>query len=427
MIESYFSGETPKGFKLKMVQVFFRHGDRLRDSQIIEPESCFIDTSLFENDDILERFVRTMTKFTGKRQTGSSFNRWPLFPNKTECPAASLTGIGAAQLIRLGQYFRNKYLTPSGMFSDEIPLTSQIYTGSTLFERTYQSAIAFLFGLLEQEEFNLTKLHIDQTNVFLCFKEDIYAKKFNYPPIWYLFQQMSKIRNGYLNVTGEKFTYLGYMYVIILTYCRNRPKTCLPEKSTMCFTSNDFDMIWENFGKENKYVHEHSPDKKYFYAAYYTVMTQIVDQMTNRINNANLTKLVIRSSHDRTLITFLKVFGVNGNWIRYAGRIVLELFESDIDKIDNAPEQDINNVQYGQKHNHLNDTSSQNSKAQRPYNDSHKHYIKFFYDGEDLTESITFCKGKTFKGLCEFSLFYDFVYKEMSQIDEEMDPNDTVA
>ena len=96
MIESYFSGETPKGFKLKMVQVFFRHGDRLRDSQILEPESCFIDTSLFENDDILERFVRTMTKLTGKRQTGSSFNRWPLFPNKTECPAASLTGIGAA-------------------------------------------------------------------------------------------------------------------------------------------------------------------------------------------------------------------------------------------------------------------------------------------------------------------------------------------
>ena len=58
---------------------------------------------------------------------------------------------------------------------------------------------------------------------------------------------------------------------------------------------------------------------------------------------------------------------------------------------------------------------------------SYKQYIMCFYDGEDLTESITFCKGKTFKGLCEFSLFYYFVYKEMSQIVEEMDPNDTVA
>ena len=58
---------------------------------------------------------------------------------------------------------------------------------------------------------------------------------------------------------------------------------------------------------------------------------------------------------------------------------------------------------------------------------SYKHYIKCFFGGEDLTESKTFCKCKTFEGLCEFSLLYDFVYKEMSQIIEEMDPNDTVA
>ena len=411
-----------------MVQVFFRHGDRVHDGETLKPESCFMNTSLFENDDILERYVKTVTEFTGKQPTGSYFNRWLHFPYDTKCLPGSLTDIGVAQLIRLGQYFRNKYLTPSGMFSNDIPLTSQIYTGSSLFRRTYQSAIAFLFGLLEQTEFNLTKLQMDITDMFLCLKEGIYKKKCNASPAVYLDQQLSKIRQGYLNsantsfVTREISTVLEFMYLIILTYCRNRPQLCLPNNSKICFTSNEFNMVWENFDKENRYVHENSPDIKYFYEAYYTVMAQIVDQMYNRIINAEQTKLVVYSNHDRILISFLKVFGIDGNWIRYAGRIVLELYES---KMDNNTPGQTNDIQEEQNNNfnHVNDTKShysdtytQSSETQRQYHNArHKHYIKFFYDGKDLTESVTFCKGKTFEGLCEFSLFHDFVYTEMQQ------------
>ena len=418
-----------------MVHILFRHGDRVHDGETLKPESCFINTSLFENDDILERFVKTMTEFTGKQHRGSYFNGWLHFPNYVKCLPGSLTGIGVAQLIRLGQYFRYKYLTPSGMFSNDIPLTSQIYTGSSLFRRTYQSGIAFLFGLLEQTEFNLTNLQIDLTDMFLCLKEGIYMKKCNASPAVYLDQQLSKIRQGYLNsantsfVTQEISTILEFMYLIILTYCRNRPQLCLPNNSTICFTSNDFNMVWENFDKENRYVHEHSPDIKYFYKSYFTVMTQIIDQMSNRINNADQTKLVVYSNHDRTLISFLKVFGVDGNWIRYAGRIVLELYESNMDNHtpgqtnDIQEEQNNNYGKYIHTHNHVNDTKShysdtfsQNSETQRQFHNArHKHYIKFFYDGKDLTELVIFCKGKTFKGLCEFSLFYDFVYTEMQQ------------
>ena len=132
-------------------------------------------------------------------------------------------------------------------------------------------------------------------------------------------------------------------------------------------------------------MHDNLPDIKYFYTVFYPVMTQIVDQMNNLINQDDQTKLVVYSNHDSTLFLFLKVFGIEGNWIRYAGRIVLELFEY---KIDNTPGKN---------------------------NYKHKHYFKYLYDGNDLTESVTFCKGKTFRGLCEFSLLYDFVYKEMQQ------------
>ena len=45
-----------------------------------------------------------------------------------------------------------------------------------------------------------------------------------------------------------------------------------------------------------------------------------------------------------------------------------------------------------------------------------KYYFRIFYEGDDITQYVIFCIGKTFRGLCEFSLFYDFVYSKMSQL-----------
>ena len=389
-----FSGKTPDGFKLKMVHLFFRHGDRMPFSSFVSktntPESCFVNTSLFGNDDILQRYVTTMTSFTGKQPTGSSF-KWAIFPNQTKCSSGGLTGIGAAQLVRLGQYFRHKYLTLSRMFSNEIPLTSQIYAGSSKWTRTYQSLTAFLFGLLEQSDFNLTKLKIAHSGHYdLCFNEGSYKKECKFFQARNLSFQINRLRKEHRrNLADTSFvthrTFNNLIETIGFTYCHNRSKICLPKNSTICFTSNDFNKIWVNFDRENRYVHDNLPDIKYFYTVFYPVMTQIVDQMNNLINQDDQTKLVVYSNHDSTLFLFLKVFGIDGYWIRYAGRIVLELFEYNI---DNTPGKN---------------------------NNKHKHYIKFLYDGKDLTESVTFCRGRTFRGLCEFSLLYDFVYKEMQQ------------
>ena len=444
MFACVFSGVTPEGFKLKMVQVFFRHGDRMSFKSFTRKtnpaeKSCFVNTSLFGNDDILQRYVTTMTAFTGKQPTGSFFENKDIFPNYTVCPSGGLTGIGVAQLVRLGQYFRQKYLTQlSGMFSNEISLTSQIYAISTRWSRTYQSLTAFLFGLLEQTEFNLTKLYTARSDRNLCLKEGYYKRecKFfrakNFSSQFHVSRLRKEYRRNSANISFPKRGNFQYFVEVIgFTYCHTRPKVCLPHNSTTCFTLNDFNKIWEHFYRENRYVQEHSPDIKYFYAAYYAVMTQIVDQMYNRIINAEQTKFVVYSNHDTQLLQFLKVFGIDGIWIRYAGRIVIELFESNIKNEQNKDIQDQHthkNGWYNETKNHFNNTEShfndiysQNRATLSRVNNKHKHYIKFFYDGKDFTESVTFCKGRTFRGLCEFSLLYDFVYKEMRQEIKKID------
>ena len=129
-VNIYVSGKTPEEFKLKMVQILFRHGERLPLTKFvsahIKGEDCYVNTSLFGNDDTLDNFLKTMTEYSGKQPPGNYLKNWKLFPNIGDAPKGSLTGIGAAQHVRLGQYIRDKYLTTSTIFSREIPLDSQM-------------------------------------------------------------------------------------------------------------------------------------------------------------------------------------------------------------------------------------------------------------------------------------------------------------
>ena len=143
-------------------------------------------------------------------------------------------------------------------------------------------------------------------------------------------QQISRIRRTYFNknsalkgVYTEVTGLVDLVEIISLTYCHNRTEVCLPKPRKLCFNSSDFDRIWDDFYSENRFVYEHSSDMKYYYASYYPFMTKIADRIHNNINNNDPTKLVIYSGHDNTLIGLLQIFGYDGTWIRFAGRIVI--------------------------------------------------------------------------------------------------------
>ena len=421
-----FVGEIPEGFQLRMVHILFRHGDRMpyfkgHDSTQYTSQDCDVNTNIFGRDDILKQFVQTMTKFAGKQPPGSNFTNFDLYPNRLKCGSAYLTGTGAAQLVQLGKYFREKYITQSGLFSRNMPLTSQLYTCSSKKNRAYQSMIGFLYGFFGSTHFNLTNFNIVSSNHFFCSHDQpdqIKCYTLNGKIIKKIKDQRrrtyflsrtsrnfikslkeSKEANSSSNFAATRisdfkqlvkkistinsFTELADM--ISLTYCRNRSKLCLKDQAG-CLLSNLFNRIWEKFDQENKYVNENPPEAKHVYATYYPILSKIADRAKDYISGKGQygKKLFVYSGHGTSTHALLQILGFETNGlVPYAGRIVIELYES----------------------------SSKNST----FNEN-KHYIRIFYNGDDITQYVTFCKGKTFSGLCEISLLYDFVYIKMHQL-----------
>ena len=394
-----FSGVAFEGFKLRMVHILFRHGERLTyirsGVKLTKPEDCLVDTGLFGKDETLNTFVRTMTEFAGKQQHGNYFKNWELFPNQPACPKTSLTGIGAIQHLKLGQYFRDKYLTQSTIFDKETPLTSQIYTCTSETTRTYQSAIAFLYGFLATPYFNLTNLKISPADHYFCSVKLPMEKTCGCKYGKLLDRKLSKLRNTYFTSTiktdkhilksvqdsgfGDILPYYALIDVFSHPACHNRFDLCSSDDSSTCWTKGHFQQLWEKFEHETRYVVEHSKNITYYYTAFYPLMAEIADRLNDHVNGRSKEKLVVYSGHDISLMALLYMLGLDGNWISYAGRIVIELYEYDSN------------------------------------NDTDTYYIRILYSGEDLTQNVKFCKGKTFKGLCKLSLFYDFVFNEMLQ------------
>ena len=381
-----------------MVHVLLRHGERHTYIPSVnympQREDCKIAADLIKRDESLKTFVQTMKQFTRKQPLGNYFQNWNLFPNRSKCSRARLTGIGALQHLKLGQYFRDKYLTLSTIFNKEVALTNQIYTVSSETKRTYQSAIAFLYGFLTQSDFNLTTLNISHADHYFCsLKLSRENCDCQYGKIWereiynfrntYFYKLKAKNNQIVTFLENSGFGRITPFYALIdlfhLAICRDRIRMCSNDDKTICLKEEHLKQIWEKFNSEIKYVVKKSKNSIYYYIALYPLMAEIVNRLNDHTKGRSQERLVVYLGHDIPLMSFLDILEVGGSWIRYAGRIVLELYESEA------------------------------------YNDPDKHYIRILYNGKDVTQFVKFCKEKTNKGLCNFSLLYDFVFNKMLQ------------
>ena len=408
----YFVGGVPEGFQLRMVHILFRHGERLPKNSHASTQhtlqDCAVNTNVFERDDTLKGFVHTMTKFAGKQPLGSYFKKYDLFPNEKNCGRKDLTGTGAAQLVKLGKYFRGKYLTQSVLFSREIPLTDQLYICSSETARTYQSMIGFLYGFFNSTHFNLTNFNIFSSDHNFCSYDQPAQIKCNTKKGKVLRKEIDLRRSSYflssasreflksLKVSKANSTrifcgtrigcYKQLADMISLTYCRNRPKLCSNDQAD-CLHSSHFNGIWEKLYQENIFVNENPPEAKHYYATYYPILSKIVDRSKDYINakaGHNGKKLFVYAGHNTSIFALLHILGLDGGrLINYASRITIELFE---------------------------ETSKNKTIIENKY------YFRIFFEGVDITQYVIFCVGKTFRGLCEFSLLYDFVYNKMSPL-----------
>ena len=391
-----FSGDSPAGYKLESVHVFIRHGDRSPMHSIRGYDNPDLSCLFHSTDELnprLASYIPTMIAYRRRENPKSSFKSWSLYPTRTFCEGAQLTGFGAHQQLVSGDYLHNKYIQKWQLFGEEFS-PDQLLVKSTEYSRTYQSIIAFLFGILPR--FNLTELHIErfQSTVF-CSEKETGIKC--YCPRAFEYKQKSDRLMGAIDRNNSNYSslvthlsdifavprhqlpWLSAMWDILMSPgCHNLSLPC--GSTGKCVTPSLIQRIGnvlkeEELSRINPQTDFHF--YKYAHIAMFPVLLEVAKRMENTTKQRTPIKLAVYSGHDITLTPLAAVLGINmGEWPPYASRIVFELY----------------------------------SKA---VSSGRRHFIRILYNGKDVTSKVIFCRDRTINGMCHLKYFIDFVSEDI--------------
>jgi 2-phosphoxylose phosphatase len=128
----------------------------------------FLDSS---NQDEGRHYVADVHSVVRLNNSKSShlFHRFGMYPNSTVCSGAQLTVKGTVQMLRLGKFLRSRYpaVHDSSVSSDAKSFVPRIFIRSTEYPRTFQSAVALVYGFsgvsaLFSSRFETTR------NIYFC-------------------------------------------------------------------------------------------------------------------------------------------------------------------------------------------------------------------------------------------------------------------
>jgi hypothetical protein len=159
---------APPAYRLIGVVLVVRHGDRSPMYTLPNHVGPLLSCTMLPaaspsagnrspvwkfSDDVGEvhQYVTAMQSVIRLNSSQSSklFHRFGLYPRSTVCTGAQLTAKGAVQIFRLGKFLRSRYqaLLESSVRAGEHEVTPRIYVRSTEYPRTFQSAVALVYGL----------------------------------------------------------------------------------------------------------------------------------------------------------------------------------------------------------------------------------------------------------------------------------------
>lgn len=164
------TGLAPPIYRLVGVVMVMRHGDRspmyalpnhvgprlscaLVPTPATSARSKLPDKLADDSADIVSQYVAAMQSVLQSKSsvpTDKLFHRFGLYPTSPVCYGAQLTASGAVQMLHLGQFLRSRYsaLFDTTISSDtEDQVAPMFYVRSTEYPRTFQSAVALLYGL----------------------------------------------------------------------------------------------------------------------------------------------------------------------------------------------------------------------------------------------------------------------------------------
>lgn len=392
-------GNVSSSYKLVQVHVVVRHGDRspmygvggIRKKLQLD---CTLD-SVWKGQNISEfqSYRSSMEAIWQEAQAGSAALMYGLYPKEKTCMGAQLTGIGAAQHLSNGINLKRIYIDKHQLLQPNFN-ASEIHIRTTSYSRTYQSAIAFLFGFLPKFDFSKLKIFTgDPPNFCASTKNRSRGYSCSCPAVnTYEDKAQKEIRRKRKNsklytrlnselseLTGtpiDKLTWISSVLDYLNGYiCHSLPLPCYAQ-SGRCFT---WDLIGRMWNYRDSYMSGLEAVsysyKKYSRLYMHPLLREIAKRMGRVVRRKDTVKFVLYSGHDMTVTPLKTALGFNeGLHPPFASRIVFELYK---------------------------DVSGNSTQG---------YFTRYLYNGKDVTEQVIFCAGKTNSdGLCAIEHFLQFV------------------
>ncbi|XP_030750466.1 2-phosphoxylose phosphatase 1-like [Sitophilus oryzae] len=362
-----------KKWLLKGLIVLIRHGDRgpLQHVKRITNINCDTEeTSILRS---YKAYLHNLT-ITGKIQwTGPGpFHGFPIMPTyPNQCQLGQLTMQGVSQLLNLGSILKRSYCEVWPKINFIKP--EEILVHSTRYRRTFQSVLAFLYGLVSND--TLTRLNIlESQSMTFCFKDC------ECPITEHLKKQIQKSELHQLKLHPAVETLTESTGRLLFSADTDRKslirdpnavkdallafvchRTGLPcDGPINCIRKHNVAGIiayteWTNYQKwRNTYW------RRLCLLRSYGQMRHIVQQMLHMVGS-NGPNLVVYSGHDYTLLQISTALGLANDplLLRYASRIIFEIYQ---DNRENT-------------------------------NDAKGIYFRVLSNGKDVTREVSFCRN----------------------------------
>ena len=386
---SFDEGDVPDFYRLIQVHAVIRHGDRSPMSRLPGNITnvkldCLIEPEKFSKE--IVQYVANYTNAMKELDKGEEHFMFGPYPHRKYCSKAILTGMGAVQHLISGIQLRKKYKNQHNLVPEKWN-SSHFEILTTGYSRTYQSAVALLYGLIPN--FNLSKITIKVAGYPAFCTRDMarltgigcrcgiisHLKKLSAKEVAQLNTNVTLYRGlvkELSKLAGVKVTAVtGFIDAISAYECHNISLPCYGD-GERCYTKELIDKLWllRDIKTQNDARNQFHQTSARLHVQ--PLLTNIFRQMKKAVTGSNL-KFALYSGHDSTITLLSVSLGFGGNTHPpFASRIVFELYE----KKSNS--RDI--------------------------------FLKILYNGQDVTKLVIFCRRKTtLDGLCPMKYLQQYI------------------
>lgn len=253
------------------------------------------------------RMMKKLTSMYRKLDAGSLPRKFGVMPNKEFCAITQLTPAGFLQTIRIGQALRSKYLS----FLSDIR-KEEIYVRTTERSRTVQSAVGFLYGLLDTDELPMFKVSAS-TN--FCSTKWTPIGKCTCKKRTTL-QKASKLNETLRNIPGIVDNLMAHK--------------CNDVNSDHPVSERLADEYWTLLDRAGTLQLKNEEFLKLHKLLAHPFLCELSLRMFNVTKDSKLSpKIALYSGHDLTIKSVLTALGLyDGRWPSFAARVVFELYET---------------------------------------------------------------------------------------------------